>query len=71
MKVCLRFVINTLSTPVNDTGLTVEMQLLHTGTGAVFHANTKEMEEKIWGTSNMEDKGMNNVVSITALMSSY
>jgi O-methyltransferase involved in polyketide biosynthesis len=46
------------------------MQLLHTGTGAVSCKHERN-GRKIWETSNMEDKGMNNEVSITALMSSF
>jgi hypothetical protein len=46
------------------------MQLLHTGTGAVS-CKYERNGRKIWETSNMEDKGMNNEVSITALMSSF
>jgi O-methyltransferase involved in polyketide biosynthesis len=46
------------------------MQLLHTGTGAVS-CKCERNGRKIWETSNMEDKGMNNEVSITALMSSF
>ena len=70
LRFALRFVINTLSTPANDTCLTVEMQLLHTGTGAVL-CKYERNGRKIGETSNMEDKGMNNEVSITALMSSF
>ena len=46
------------------------MQLLHTGTGAVS-CKYERNGRKIGETSNMEDKGMNNEVSITALMSSF
>ena len=62
--------INTLSTITNDTCFTVEKQLLHTGTGAASYKYERN-GSKIWETSNMEDKGMNNEVSITALMSSF
>ena len=46
------------------------MQLLHTGTGAVS-CKYERNGRKIGETSKMEDKGMNNEVSITALMSSF
>ena len=46
--------------------------ILHSDTGISVVSGTYERNgRKIWETSNMEDKGMNNEVSITALMSSF